>query len=392
MLAVLLIAAIFGVKFWYDINNPSNLFDSPPLPTEAPEAAAATETDATPTPTAEPTPTPNPEDVLLPQSDLDFMHNRVNILLLGIDESTEREDWGSFRTDTMILVSINFDDNSVDMISVPRDSFVKLYTANGSLCSETEPYGKINSAFSKGGGAQKNGYGYAMTTVSKLMGGIPVGYYVCVNMNAVKAVVDAMGGVDYDVDVLIEMNGRTLETGYQHLDGQQVLDYCRMRHADSDLHRIDRQQRMLMAILSQLKSSGQIANIPSIYSALQANIATNLSFAQISSLALIASRMDMEDLSRYTVEATGVIIDEKSCLAVYASRLKELVYDVFGVKVTIDPEIDAEYIKTVIAPSYGTVTDATVPYTIAGYDENGAVYYYDENGNLIISYETPAPN
>ena len=55
------------------------------------------------------------------------MQKRVNILALGYDESAERVGWGSYRTDTMILITVNFDTNKVDMISIPRDSYVKIY-------------------------------------------------------------------------------------------------------------------------------------------------------------------------------------------------------------------------------------------------------------------------
>lgn len=343
--ALLLVGVIVGVKFVRDIQNPLGLFNqntpTPPPIAPTPSASAA--------PTPSPSPTPDPEVVLLSQSDIEFMKNRVNILLLGIDESTERENWGSFRTDTIIIVSIDFETNKVDMISVPRDSYVKIYTSKGNLANELSPYNKINAAFPKGGGAKKSGYEYTMKTVSMMLGGIPINYYMCVNMNAVKQVVDAMGGVDYDVDVPIHMNGRTLEVGFQHLNGQQVLDYCRMRKADSDIRRIDRQQRMLSAILDQLKTSGQIVNIPQVYTALQANIATNLSFVQISSLALVGLRMDMDQLNRYTIEGRAINVGKASCWAVKANKIEQLVKDVFGVNVVVDPEIDVSAIEAIAA-------------------------------------------
>ena len=205
------------------------------------------------------------------------------------------------------------------------------------------PYNKINSAFSAGGGAQKKGFEYTMTTIEQLMG-INVDYYCAFNMNVVKDVVNAMGGVDYEVDVEVNMNGRTLSPGFQHLDGQGVLDYCRQRKGSSDIARIDRQQRMLTAILEQLKSTNQIVNLPTIYTAVQDNIMTNLSFKQISSLSLVALRMDMSQLSRYTVEGKAMDIYGKSCWCVYTAELEKLVDDIWGKNITVDPEIDYKYI------------------------------------------------
>ena len=284
------------------------------------------------------------------------MSNRTNILLLGIDESTERENWGTFRTDTMILVSIDFSNNDVCMVSIPRDSYVKIYNANGNVANPSSPYSKINNAFSEGGGAQKKGFEYSIATVEKLMG-VNIGYYCGFNMNVVKEVVNAMGGVDYDVDIEVKMNGRELHPGMQHLDGQGVLDYCRQRKGSSDIARIDRQQRMLTAILKQLKDTDQIANIPSIYSAVEANIMTNLSIKQISSLALVALRMDMSQLSRYTLEGKAMDILGRDCYFLYVSRIEKIVREVWGQSVNLDSENDVSFIEEQVEAHRALIAD-----------------------------------
>ena len=341
VLALLAIAAIFALKFYTDINNPENLFEST-LPEGTPAPVELTPAPADEGP--QPSPTPDQESLLSGQADAEFMSNRTNILLLGIDESTERENWGTFRTDTMILVSIDFSNNDVCMVSIPRDSYVKIYNANGSVANPSDPYSKINNAFSEGGGAQKKGFEYSIATVEKLMG-VKIGYYCGFNMNVVKEVVNAMGGVDYEIDIEVKMNGRELHPGMQHLDGQGVLDYCRQRKGSSDIARIDRQQRMLTAILKQLKDTDQIANIPSIYSAVEANIMTNLNIKQISSLALVALRMDMSQLSRYTLEGKAMDILGRDCYCLYVSRIEKIVREVWGQSVNLDSENDVGFIE-----------------------------------------------
>ncbi len=368
ILSVLIAAALFALSFYGDISNPESLFDEP-IPTPTPAVQAS------PAPTAGPTPTPDPDKVLSAQSDEEFMSKRTNILVLGIDQSVEREDWGSFRTDTILLVSIDFSDNDVCMVSIPRDSYVKLYTANGNLVDPASPLDKINSAFSEGGGAQKKGFEYIMTTIEQLMG-INVDYYCAFNMNVVKELVNAMGGVDYDVDVEVHMNGRTLSPGFQHLDGQGVLDYCRQRKGSSDIARIDRQQRMLTAILEQLKSTNQIVNLPSIYTAVQDNIMTNLSFKQISSLSLVALRMDMSQLSRYTIEGKAADISGRSCWCIKAAKLEELVKDIWGINVTVDPEIDYDYIMS----QYELIRQQIA------YELNRGIAAYNKAYTLLHSY------
>lgn len=351
--AALLALAAIGI-FYLRISSPAALFESTPTaapepatPAPAPEQTPDAAATAAPTPaiTPEPTPTPMSEAALESLSDLSFMENRVNIMVFGIDKSEEREASGSFRTDTMILVTINFKTNAVDMISIPRDSYVLLYNNAGELIEPLDPYGKVNSAFSLGGGLKHGGYQSAMNTVSALFGGIPIQYYVSVDMNAVKEVVDAMGGVEYDVDIEVTMNGRMLHPGLQHLDGQAVLDYCRQRKGSSDVARADRQQRMLLAIFNQMKRTGQIANIPKIYTAVQNNIETNLSFEQICSLALVAVRMDSENLERHMAPGEYMSLYARDCWCLHTLELQKLIEEVFGVEVIVDPNADAEALR-----------------------------------------------
>ncbi len=352
--ALLLLIAVAVIFYGRISNAPETLFDDPPqavmtpeltetpAPTPALTPNAAGAPTPTPLPTPEPTPTPMSEADIEALSDLSFMKNRVNIMVFGIDRSEERLASGSFRTDTMILVTVNFKKNTVDMISIPRDTYVKLYNKKGMLIDELDPYNKINSAFSLGGGVKKGGYQSAMNTVSALLGGIPINYYVSVDMNAVKDVVNAMGGVEYEVDIEVSMNGRLLHPGLQHLDGQAVLDYCRQRKGSSDVARADRQQRMLLAIFDQLKQSGQIANLPKIYKAVESNIDTNLSFEQICALALVAVRMDFADLDRHMVPGAYMSLYERDIWALDAEKLQKLIKDVFNAEIVVDPNADGE--------------------------------------------------
>ena len=357
VLAAALLVCLGAIAIFYlRVNDPGNVFADAPVTREpvtvAPEAtvtqappSAPPEASAAPVePTPEPTATPISEAELEGMADLSFMKNRVNILVMGIDRSVERAESNSFRSDTIILVTVNFKTGDVDMITFPRDSYVKLYDKDGLLIDELDPFNKINEAFSRGGMMKHGGYQSEMNTVSRLIGGIPVSYYVSFDMNAVKEIVDAMGGVDYEVDIDVYMNGRELHPGLQHLDGQAVLDYCRQRKGSSDTARADRQQRMLMAIFKQMKSTGQIANIPKIYKAVSDCIDTDLSFEQICSLSLIAVRMDSEQLNRHMVKGKFASLYQRDVWLVDAEKLKTLIKDVFNADVIIDPEVDGEAI------------------------------------------------
>ncbi len=340
------------------------------LPTPSPTAESTPTASPTatpsPTPTLEPTPTPTlpPTPTPPPELDLSFMKNRVNILILGWDESPERNVEGSdvyrdednnFRSDVIMLLSVNFKTGRVDLISVPRDTLAAIYKENGERYSETAHL-KINAAFARGGSAKGLGFEYAMQTVSRLFGGVPIQYYAGVNMQGLKAVVDAMGGVDYDVDVRIQLNGRTLEKGYQHLNGQQVLDYCRARKGIStDIGRTDRQQRMLFSIFEQLKSRDQFANFINIYNSVKGYIYTNMSVDQIAAMASFAMGIDMGDLNRKTLSGEYVNstpYSGASFYCLYNDKLVELAEKVFGVTIYPDPKQDAEYVLSDKAAAY----------------------------------------
>ncbi|MGI6161907.1 MAG: LCP family protein [Christensenellales bacterium] len=330
---IVIALAIVGV-FASRILNPKAVFNdatpTPATPTPAPTNTAVAEETPTPTPTIDP-------------AILDFLKDRVNILVLGIDSSTERVAGGNavFRSDTIILVSCDFEKNQVHMFSIPRDTYCKIYNR--------KERNKINAAFALGGGAEKEGFTYAMNTVSTFTGGIPIQYYVGFNMNVVKDVVNAMGGVDYDVDVDVYMNGRTLKKGMQHLDGQGVLDYSRMRKGSSDIARVDRQQRILFAIFDQMKTTKQLGNIPNIYNAVEENIYTNLSAEQILALSVFATRLDGSDsLKRYTAPGDFLNIDGISYWGSRESAKVKMLEEIFGVTVKADPENDVTKIKAAI--------------------------------------------
>ena len=314
---------------------------------ETPAPVARTERPHTDAAAAAPSPTLSPEETLREQADLSFMDGRINILLLGYDQSAERDDpndplyrneRNNYRSDVMMLAAVNFRENTVHLISIPRDTYAAIYNTRGRW--------KINAAFAKGGAAEGEGFLYAQKTVEMLMG-VPVDYYAGVNMEGLKRLVDAMGGVDYDVDVRIRLDGRTLEPGFQHLDGQQVLDYCRARKGIStDVGRNDRQQRMLLAIFDQLRREKRLTELPGIYAAVKDDIATNLSLSQIAALALFLTRLDLTSFKRTTLAGEYISnVYNASYYVLYNKKLVQLVQEEFGVTITRDKKYDVSTVK-----------------------------------------------
>ena len=333
-LAVMVAAAFILGRFIYvTVINPRAAFADPtPPPIQTLPAATAAPGQSTPPPTQ----TLSPEEQLAAQADMDFMKDRVNVLLTGIDYAAEREGRTDFRTDTILLISVDFATGRADMLSVPRDSYADI--------AYTTSRWKINGAYMSAGGKEGNGFACLMDTVSDAVGGIPVNYYLAVEMQAVKDIVDIIGGVWYDVDYEINMNGRHLDKGYQLLSGQSVLDYCRARKgitSGTDIDRIDRQQRLLMEVFNQLKDAKQLPKIPQIYQTMQSQIYTNLNFEQIAALALFALDLDLEtECSRYTLKGEYMPAYNATYYVLDHNYTKEVIEKMFGVD---QPDIDWTY-------------------------------------------------
>lgn len=271
----------------------------------------------------------------------EFNSNRINILLLGMDSNEERleSDREDFRTDTMLLVSIDFKKKTVDMITVPRDSYVTVPKATGSLY-------KVNSAAYFGGGMNDSGFKNACDTISGVFGGIPVNYYVAVNMDGLHALVEAIGGVNYDVDVETELDGITLTKGYQYLNSDEVLTYLRVRKGiGTDIDRQQRQQKMLVAIFKQLKGNGKLEDIPEIYKSLKDMVYTNLSFEQICALAIFSEGFDdLDDIGRYVLKGEYHWAYEVYFYLLDQQAKADLVKEVLGYDIGVDEKHDLYYV------------------------------------------------
>lgn len=392
VVAVILVGAIgSGVWLIAYVSNPKNAFselketrkvDLVATPEPTPEPTATPEqTDEALTP--EPTATPEPE---MTQPDYDFEKKRVNILLLGADSSTERISAGmNFRTDTMILVTVDFDNKDVDMISIPRDSYMRI--------NKGGKFNKINAAFTFGGGAQKDGYAYAMNTVSDLLG-VKIDYYVGFGMNVVKDVVNAMGGVDYDVDIAFTLCGRETKKGMQHMDGQQVLDYCRWRKGGrGDVDRVDRQQRMLFKIFETMLATNQVKNIPDIYAAVQENIDTNLSTLQIATLAYFAKDLTMDQIQRHTVPGEGQYVGSTSYYIINQNKKNEMVKEIFGIEGPFDQDITLEAIEArVLGDQTGDGTGDEADSTEVTMQAEEMISYMEDYADLEDSTVSAAYN
>ena len=335
---IISLAAAFslGVLVTYKVAvDPIALFQTPkptasPTPTAVPSSHVSVPY-LTEAPTASPTP--------VGYEDPSINSGIVNVLLVGADYAPERESWDkNYYSDVMLILAINFDAKEVDMISVPRDTFAPIYNTPGIY--------KLNSALYHGGGVDGQGFEYVCKSIENVMGGINIDYYMGVNMTAVKELVDAIGGVDYKVDVTVKMQGRIIKPGYQHLDGQDVLDYCRARKGiDNDIGRVGRQKKILLAVFEKLKETNLLFEVPTIINQLKDDIYTNLSFDQLCALAVFGNNLESENIAMHTVVGHFLQVFNWSMYVLDDEERILLIEDVYGFTPQPMPEASQKYVN-----------------------------------------------
>jgi len=224
--------------------------------------------------------------------------DRVNILLMGIDERANEQ--GPWRTDTLMLISIDPVARSAGMLSIPRDLWVTIpgYAVEG----------KINTAHFIGDAQGYPGGGPALATATvEQTFGLSVPYYARLNFTAFERLIDLIGGIDVNVpqaidDPLYPDSGYGFEplhvdAGWQHMDGRLALKYARTRHSlMGDFDRIQRQHQVILAVRDEIVNGDQLLSlmgqIGPLLETLGDSIRTNLTPGQIAQLARLGAQID----------------------------------------------------------------------------------------------------
>jgi LCP family protein required for cell wall assembly len=275
-----------------------------------------------------------------------FDRERVNLVLLGFDRTEERDAiYRIYRPDTIMIASISFRTGEIALVNIPRDSYV--------LIAGTDSYDKINHAYMYGynqpgaGDPHRSGINATIETIEHFLGGVPVHFYVSLDMDGLVEIIDRVGGIDYEVEHQVRADfgrgGLLLDQGYQHLDGSRFLTYIRDRSVGGDTGRSLRQQRILIAALEQIKKKLRPPDIIPLYRSWQKNTETNLSPLQLGYLSRLGLKVDPGSIKtgvfpgtiqfapRNGVDISYIVIDEPA-------RVK-LIGAIFGVSVAARPQI-----------------------------------------------------
>lgn len=251
------------------------------------------------------------QDVTAPLWSASVGQGRINILLLGIDQRPGEK--GYYRTDTMIVFTIDPASGDVGMISIPRDLWVTI-PGYGE--------GRINTAHVVGDLQKRPGGGPALAkeTVAQLLGQ-PIHYYVRINFEGFRKILNEIGCIEIDVpydinDPLFPDNNYGydpfyIKAGHYCMDAETALKYARTRHADSDFGRMERQQQVILAIKNKVLSAGQlphlIARAPVLLTTLADSVQTDIPATQQIVLANMARRLNTANVRRLVIDRSMAV-------------------------------------------------------------------------------------
>lgn len=213
-----------------------------------------------------------------PAGERTYKDGCYTFLVMGMDA-------GNGNTDTIMVVTYDVENRHVGVVSVPRDT----------LMDVPRTVKKVNAAYA-GGGVEE-----VKAELSGMLG-FPLDYSILIDLRGFRALVDTVGGVDFDVPVNMDYDDPTqnlhihLSKGMQHLDGAHALQLVRFRsgYANADLGRIHTQQKFLVALAKKLLSWRSVGKINDFVSIFAENVTTDLSVRELGYFAISALDLDME--------------------------------------------------------------------------------------------------
>src|SRR5438876_2818171 len=249
-------------------------------------------------------------------SDSNVVGQSWNILLLGSDNDGKYS-FPALLTQVMMVVHVDTSNNTVTMVSIPRDSWVNVPEVGG-----VGGMHKIDQAFILGASQHNSfndGVRLARLTIEKDYG-ITIDRYAWVGLDGFAQVIDTLGGLDIDVihpvvdDIYPDDTGPNanqpnaytrlyIAPGPQHLTGLEALEYVRSRHADlmGDIGRTQRQQQVLQALKQKLNVTSVLSNLSQLINDLTGSAYTDLSEKEIIGFGVFGRGLDSQNIQRITL-------------------------------------------------------------------------------------------
>ncbi|MBQ8536400.1 MAG: LCP family protein, partial [Clostridia bacterium] len=296
----------------------------------------------------------------------------VNFLFLGLDHGyaansskAYKEEIQECHTDAVLVASMNLDKNQLSLISVPRDSLTYVPGVKGVY--------KLNAAVNCAPTLEE-GFEKTCQAVSWHLGGIEIHGYIAVDVPAMVALGDAIGGVDFDLDMSYGGEGRYYQAGFQHLDGQGIMDYVRARKNatkdSNDLGRTDRQRRMIQAIFTKIRSNPLLLNnvVDAVLSG-ELNIFSNIKLGDVTSFALSLIGTDMSQAKTYGLDGKYRTFTFNFTFNDPETR-QAVIQEVYGVNVPPLNYVSYEYSKWLLSDGFNVAKHLNVAETLIAFAQS----------------------
>ena len=247
----------------------------------------------------------------------------VNVLVMGVDIGTPgaEEKNNKTRTDTIILMNYNPKNEEINLISIPRDTFITLKGKNE----------KINAAHAYGG------VPYLIDAVEKLLD-IKVNYYGKVDYSGFRNIIDAVGGVDMEITRRMDYDdtAQNLHIHFKkgetvHLNGEKAEQFFRWRKnndgtglAEGDLGRIENQHLFIQKVVEKFRSASIITKIPKITKVISDCVETNMNAEDIVKYGYAFTKVDKDKIKTLTIQGEAQYLDGISYFIYDESKNKDL--------------------------------------------------------------------
>lgn len=292
----------------------------------------------------------------------------INFLCLGIDKDIpieqKRETGSEGLADTILLVSVNVEEDTIKMLAVPRETIVpvKVLDTAGKLVGTENK--QVTLQYAYGRTAEESGE-LMIEAVSNLLYKLPIQRYCAINFQALPVLNDAIGGVTLtSLETVYWWGGELHEGEEMHLLGQEALNYVRARDErveESSMGRLERQKQYVSCYIEQAKEAvrGDLTLPVQLYKSLTEHMSTNVTLEDIAYLApeMLDMTLNIEDISMVPGEVRQG--EESEEYHVQTEALKEMVIQNFYKEVKDSRKKTAEDVEATEGTSTGdTSTEA----------------------------------
>ena len=248
--------------------------------------------------------------------------DKATVMIMGVDERAD--DVG--RSDTLMIATLDPEKNQAAILSVPRDTRVKI---------SDHGFDKINAAYAYGGRQ------LTQKTIENLLN-THIDHYIKINIHGFTKIIDALGGIDIDVEKRMYYEDPwdddgglyiDLQPGMQHMDGKTAITYVRYRDEEGDIGRIKRQQNFMKAVMDKLVSPTIIPKLPSIVSAVSDSVETDMSVSEILSFIGTLQEAKNNGLKSDMIPGKPVYIEDVSYWVPDIKKTRQILANTLGVEI-----------------------------------------------------------